>query len=370
MKDLISTVAENIRARRKELGYTQKQLADKLQYSEKAVSKWENAQGLPPTVVLPLLAKALDTDIDSLMEQRSDVRYYLGIDGGGTKTEFVLADTQGNTVKRVILGACNPNDVGLATTLDVFRNGISQVCGNIPYRYISVFAGFAGGATGDYRQRVLELLEPYHFARYDCGNDAQNCVAVSLMGRDGISVIMGTGSIAYVQKDGELSRVGGWGYLLGDGGSGFALGQGAILAALQDEDGSGRETLLRALVSKKCGAENVFSKVSEFYVGGKRVIASYAGLIFEAYEQGDAVAEEILRSNMKDIAKLIRGGAKRLPTDRKVFVALCGGITNFGQIIVPMIEEYLDKDKYEITVCDRPIVNGALMLAGLKEETL
>jgi len=62
--------AENLRRRRRELGLTQKQLAEALCYSEKAVSKWESGRGMPPASVLPLLADRLQIDIDSLLTNR------------------------------------------------------------------------------------------------------------------------------------------------------------------------------------------------------------------------------------------------------------------------------------------------------------
>ena len=369
MKDIVNIVAANIRQRRRALKMTQKELAEKLNYSEKAISKWESGLGLPPSVTLPALARALAVDIDSLMNNPSDIRYYLGIDGGGTKTEFVLADRDGNIVKRTVLTGCNPIDIGFQGMFDVLRQGIFEVCGEIPFRYISVFAGLAGGITGSNAQRINEFFEQYHFGKTANGSDAQNAVAISLLGNNGITVIMGTGAIGFVQNGEALNRVGGYGYMFSDEGSGFCIGRDAITAALQAEDGSGPNTCLYEMVREKCGSDKILDYLGSFYQGGKRLIASYAPLMFEAYEQGDSVAKELLYRNMRAIAKLIVGGAKHLPDEPIINVALCGGITRNKEIILPIIEECLKSEsnrQYNITVCERSIAHGALLLAGME----
>lgn len=52
---------------RKKIGYTQKELADRIGVSDKAVSKWERGLGLPDTAILGKVAILLDTDTDSLL---------------------------------------------------------------------------------------------------------------------------------------------------------------------------------------------------------------------------------------------------------------------------------------------------------------
>lgn len=52
--------------KRKALGYTQQTLADKLNISFQAVSKWENGTNYPEMEMLPMIASVLDTSIDSL----------------------------------------------------------------------------------------------------------------------------------------------------------------------------------------------------------------------------------------------------------------------------------------------------------------
>lgn len=66
MMDL-EKIARRIASLRRERGYTGEALAERLQVSPQAVSKWENAKCLPDTAILPALAEALDCSIDSLL---------------------------------------------------------------------------------------------------------------------------------------------------------------------------------------------------------------------------------------------------------------------------------------------------------------
>lgn len=68
MKDLKNIIADNIVLLRKEKGLTQAQLAEKLNYSDKAVSKWERGESLPDVAVLKSLAEILGVTVDYLLE--------------------------------------------------------------------------------------------------------------------------------------------------------------------------------------------------------------------------------------------------------------------------------------------------------------
>ena len=295
------------------------------------------------------------------------MKYYLGIDGGGTKTEFRLADKDGALLSSALLGASNPNDIGLDATCTLLAAGIDEVTKGYDRAAISVFAGIAGAATGDNAARIKEYLGTLGFAKADAASDVHLALAACLGDADGISVIMGTGSVAFAQCGGKILRAGGYGYLLGDAGSGFALGQGAILAALQAEDGSGAPTLLHDMVADACGSPRVLDALSDFYRGGKAEIARYAPLIFDAHKKGDAVATEILARNIRAIADLIRAIGARMGTDH-VRVVLCGGLMAKSEVILPILQDALASDarEYSLSVSEAAPIGGALYLAGLK----
>lgn len=298
--------------------------------------------------------------------------YYLGIDGGGTKTEFALADEQGRLLRRLVLGPSNPVDVGLPCTFSCLEEGIRELLSEISPHDVRVFAGVAGGISGENRQRIETFLTSFGFASAANGSDAQNAVAAGLGTGEGIVVIMGTGSVTFVQIEGRLIRLGGYGYLFEPGGSGYAIGRDAIIAALSCEDGSGDATCLRGMILEKLNVPSLTSALSFLYEGGKKRIASFAPLVFEAHENGDAVAKRILRSNAAVIAASLQAARTRMPMQNDpIHVVLSGGLSARADVLIPMIYEALpEADVYEIAVLDCPPVMGALALAGLpiKEE--
>ena len=64
MGDMISTL-------RKEKGMTQKDLADRLSITDKAVSKWERNLAFPDTATIPGLAEILGISVEELMNAKS-----------------------------------------------------------------------------------------------------------------------------------------------------------------------------------------------------------------------------------------------------------------------------------------------------------
>ena len=68
MNDLKLIVAKNITELRKQHGMTQLQLAEKLNYSDKAVSKWERGESVPDVAVLVEIAELFSVTLDYLVK--------------------------------------------------------------------------------------------------------------------------------------------------------------------------------------------------------------------------------------------------------------------------------------------------------------
>lgn len=60
------------------------------------------------------LSEIFETSIDKLMGnivKSGKPKNFIGVDGGATKTEFILFTDSGEIIKRIVLGGCNPNAV-------------------------------------------------------------------------------------------------------------------------------------------------------------------------------------------------------------------------------------------------------------------
>ena len=220
--ELSINFSTNLRMLRKRKNMTQSDLAKNLNYSEKAISKWERGGSIPPIDTLFDIARILETTVDALFSSQD--RYYLAIDGGGSKTALLLADQDGRTIRTHRVTACNPIDIGIDKACAILSDAISTICEGIPKSNLVAFAGIAGGTSADMREKLHSFLAEQGFAAFDNDSDSKNIIAAGLGARDGIAMIMGTGICAFKYQGGEVSRVAGRGYLIDDGGSGYMAG--------------------------------------------------------------------------------------------------------------------------------------------------
>ncbi len=362
--DLACAFAANLRAARKKMSLTQKELAKRIGYSEKAISKWECGGAIPPVMELMRLASALQTTIDALLKEEAEITYFLGIDGGGTKTAFLLENAEGAEIASTTLGSTNPNDVGFDACFRTLEQGIAEVTAGIELCHVAVFAGIAGGGlSGKNVEIIAQKLASFGFGFVSNGSDVENALEVALHGENGVAVIAGTGTIAFAQENGTRHRVAGWGYLFDGGGSGFDIARDAFEACFRDVDGRGEHTALTSAFSKRLGS-TLPDAIPTLYEGGKRLIASFAPLVFDAAREGDSIALSIIERNAACLAKIVATAHAHL-SDKSAPAVICGGIAHQKDFIAPMIKQHLPADLL-VVFSDTPMVHGAVAYARRK----
>lgn len=285
------------------------------------------------------------------------VKYLLGIDGGGTKTEFLLCDLNGKEISRLLLGGSNPVNNGIDNTLAVLGAGLEQICGGFSFSEISAVAGIAGSKSGEMQRLINEFLSRFGFAAFDCVSDIDLALETALKGEEGTAVIMGTGIVAYSRSDEKLHRTGGRGYMIDKGGSGFHFGSDALNAAFEFIDSRGGSETIFNLVEKRLG-KKLEDSVADIYGGGASYVASFTPVVFEAYNSGDPVATEIIDRNVYEAAKIINTAKKN--TNEKVVI--CGGLCKQKEILYPLLMKYVEGEA-KLEFRDEPMVNGAVSLA-------
>ena len=349
----------NLKALRKERKLTQKELAQLLGYSDKTISKWECGASIPTIEILFDIAKILQVSIEDLFAD-SEI-YYLGIDGGGTKTDLALADKDGNIIRTLKTGSSNPMDIGIEAAEAILKEAIYKICKDIRFSSIYVFAGIAGGTAGDAQQKLREFFSEFNFLDFLSDSDNRNVVAAGLGNDDGITVLLGTGICVYTQRDRKLRRIAGWGYLIDNGGSGYNLGRDALNAYFCAIDGSGAETALTEEIDKiyPGGEQKLMGYI---YKHGKKAVASFAPAVFAAIEKDDETAKIILRRNMKEVAHIIETASREFDVE-KIPVILKGGITNQACVIEYLKSSLENQERFDFKVLDCAPVNGAVMLA-------
>lgn len=296
--------------------------------------------------------------VDAVYDKR---KYLLGIDGGGTKTEFLLTDSDGKEIRRVILGASNPVSAGIENTYSLLDDGIKEICKGLNRSEISVYAGIAGAKSGDNQQLINTFLSKFGFASFNCGSDVDLALEAALKGKNGVAVIMGTGIVAYAQNGEKLHRSGGRGYMIDKGGSGYHFGSDALNSAFEFVDGRGGSETLYKLVEQMLG-KKLEASVSDIYSGGAAYVASFAPAVFKAFRLGDSKAAEIIDRNAYEAAKIINSARKSLNMCNEKIV-ICGGLCKQKEILYPFLMKYIEGD-FTLEFLDEPMVNGAISLAG------
>ncbi len=291
---------------------------------------------------------------------------FIGVDGGGTKTEFVRCDASGRVLAHCLLPTSNPADIGLTAAYRVLQRGIRALFSGTDGQIDGMFVGLSGGTTGHFQEDIHKLLTAdFPKVRFANGSDAQNAISMGLQEQDGVILIAGTGSVCFAQTGAALRRVGGWGYLFDGAGSGYDLGRSAVSAALCAGDGRGEKTMLTQLLKNALGCD-VPSALDRLYRGGKRYIAGFAPLVFDAAAQGDGVALAILEQTVSYWVRLIRTASQGMPPT--IEVALFGSLFKQTELAADPLKCALG-DGFHLTVPQNPPVFGALReamkLAGL-----
>ena len=287
-------------------------------------------------------------------------RYYLGIDGGGTKTEAILCDEQGRILAHMFCGATNANDVGLPKAIERISDLITQAHAHLSGAEDSlfVFCGIAGALN--HRQVLIPALcEAFPRDKIGVNSDAFNLLSSELYNGNGCCLICGTGSVCFVRRGAEIWRIGGWGYLLDQSGSGYSMGREALEASLRAHDGRGDATLLTGALMEKLGGAP-WDKLTEIYEGGKAFIASFAPCVIACAEEGDRIAFEILFRQALYLAEMLEAaynwrGEWETPLD----VVLGGGIFNAKSDLLSLIEQNITVP-VRMTVASVPPVFGAV----------
>ena len=316
MADL-TQIGKNIRAYRMREGLTQRALADNVLVSFQAISAWERGLSVPDLENAVRIANYFGVSVDALFAE-NDQSLLIGIDGGGTKTEFVLFDKAGNVRNVLRSEGSNPNDSSIEHTVEVLSSGIEQLLRGKSAE--AIFTGIGGVSLEKYQIAIKEHLGERLRTLIGADTDAANVLSMGADPDNSLAVICGTGSCVFVRKGTQRYRVGGWGYLLDQAGSAYDVGKDGLRFALAAEDGLTAPSLLSEMMVKALGG-NIFGNINTIYKNGRPFIADLALLVVEAANAGDGNAIEILRQNAERLAQLLKTAVERYDAPRQAVAA-------------------------------------------------
>ncbi len=240
---------------------------------------------------------------------------WLGVDGGGTKTAFVLYGDDLAAMDQLTLPTCHYAQAGLDGMREILAQGIAwaEARANAPFGIGIGMCGY-GEVPAVTRQidslvRNVACNHPYTIA-----NDVEAAWAAGLGGADGIVIIAGTGSIAYGVCGENRLRCGGWDYELGDEGSAGWIGKEALAAFTRQADGREPRGPLYNLMRAELGLTDDFDVIAwaQDHYAKRGDVAALSPLVSAAAEQGDTSARDIFERAAQEEALMVRTIKERI----------------------------------------------------------
>ena len=278
--------------------------------------------------------------------------FIIGIDGGGTKTVGIVADSGGKILGRATLGASNYHVIGETQTKAVLADLSARLLAQVNAereRCVAVCIGMAGLGRPEDQQVIAELCDEIGLPkRRILTHDARIALVGGAERLEGIIIIAGTGSIVYgVKADGTEARAGGWGHLLGDEGSGYDIGLRGLRAVVRAADKRDAPTQLTSLILDALKLRAPNDLIRWVHAAGKDRIAAVAEQVFAAATVGDGVATEIVAGAVHELVLAANVVIDRLTFNQPFHLVLSGGLfthqPTFVEMLRPRLEELASK---------------------------
>jgi len=229
-----------------------------------------------------------------------DLRYVMGIDGGGSKTDAVLMDETGAVVG---WGRGGPTHAGFEPDEAVRAAVPSAVAAALDGRRIhisTIVTSFCGPQAIAAAHELSADADVHPVGETDV-------VFAANQVESGLIVLASTGSgVRARNRQGESVHMGGFGPVIGDEGSAYAIGVRAIRACIYAHWSSEWETSLRERVLEAARCTRVYDLIGYFHYGGstRREVAALAPMVDQEAIAGYGLARQILVESARELGVL------------------------------------------------------------------
>ncbi len=298
------------------------------------------------------------------------MEYYLGIDGGGTKTTAAVSDEKGNILLKKVGKTINFYSVGMDKARENLLSVIEDIykeTGEITFE--SVFVGCSAldseadtetlrSLCGDIKTKKIKMDSDLYVALKSVENAYCPCVA-----------ICGTGSMVIGEDaDGNVKYKGGWGHIIGDEGSGYAIAVNALKCCCIFKD-SGEESPLLESANEYFDVSDFREAIDKIYSPDttKDILAGFASCVQKVAEAGDVFAESIIVNEAHNFARTVFSLLSEI--EECSVLALYGGVFQHNELFREAFKEDISEiyPELEIRLLNIPPEEGALKIArGLK----
>lgn len=294
------------------------------------------------------------------------MKYYLGVDGGGTRTTGAVSDEKGNLLFKAVGKSINFYSVGMEKARENLRNVIADIYKNIgETEFEAAFIGCSALDNEAESETITALCDGIINAKR-IGMNSDVYVALASSGEDEcrIVAICGTGSIVTgIDESGNVKTKGGWGHIFGDEGSAYSIAVNALKASamLYDE---GKITPLVKKAEEFFGVEDFRGAIEKIYSPEttKDVLASFSAKVGEIAEE-DFVAKTVIVNEAHFFSKTVLALLNEMKNC--TLLSLYGGVFQnnefFRNSFIEDVKEFHSHLKIEMLTL--PPEEGALKIA-------
>ncbi|NGM82892.1 N-acetylglucosamine kinase [Paenibacillus sp. 7124] len=305
------------------------------------------------------------------------MKVYLGLDGGGTKTDAAAVDSQGSVLARFTGGPSNPHAGTFNETAAELDRVVRGLLSSLPEKDIQsggICLGMSGIDTSKERSLISTairstLAEWAGEPPVAVASEAQISLMAALGQEFGVQIISGTGSICYAfAPDGSHWRTGGWGHYLGDEGSGYSIGLRALKSVMRSYDGVQPPTGITGIILEEYDLSRITELKSYIYQPerGKADIAAFAKPCLKAASGGDECAIRIVTEEAAALADTAAALLERLPAELRSRAVLTGSIFAHSPLFArtlrgKLLDRYPSLEFVDGTLAPPPSVGAALL---------
>lgn len=294
------------------------------------------------------------------------MKYYLGVDGGGTRTTAAVSDEKGNVLFKAVGKSINFYSIGMEKARENLRDVINDIYKNIgKIEFENAFIGCSALDNEASEDTITALCgDMIKAKKIGMNSDVFVALASSGEGKCRIVAICGTGSIVTgIDETGNMKTKGGWGHIFGDEGSAYSIAINALKASamLYDE---GKITPLVKKAEEFFEVEDFRDAIEVIYSpeATKDVLASFSVEVGKVAE-ADFVAKTVIINEAHFFSKTVLALLNEMKTC--TLLSLYGGVFQnnelFRNSFIEDVKEFHSDLKIEILTL--PPEEGALKIA-------
>lgn len=296
---------------------------------------------------------------------------FAGIDGGGSKTEILLASADSQQFFQVRAGSASWQEHGINTVFQMMQQASNELAHHAGSGHLAgLVIGIPCWGENEKSDALLgqAAADFFPYIPVQLVNDAQVAWAGSLNMQPGINVVAGTGSIAYGRDGNEASaRSGGWDAFFSDEGSGYWLGRNMMELFSKQADGRRPRSALYELVREHFHLQEDFEFIAHMrtgYTQNRKQAASLQLLLHSAAQAGDTQAVALYCKAAQELGSMVLAVKNQLDLPSENWqVSYSGSIFKSGGLILKPLEKMLKTFGATILLPHYTPVQGALLLA-------